>query len=336
LMYTTSTYAVLISGRTESKEGLIYVGKSLRVVKERLSNMSLDDGLSIKSLEQTARAVSCIAISEALRGNASLWRVHMTGLKQMIDMRGGLKNFSVSLQLKIHRADLMGATDFLTIPIFLKSNGVLWETAPGARRPAPSPNCLSLLPISSQLRGELVSLQTLSQELSNILSSPAVLSIPQQVDLLTRTCQLRYSILPSERESHLEEDVDAYIEETIRVGALLYIHITPLEFPSSAVGAANLVKRMKDLVSSVQLWDGIEDVLVVWLLFLACVNARRGEDRIWFIVQLEKVLSRVGLYEWEVARKQLEGLWWVRKLHEKAYKDIWDEIVGLRKALELA
>lgn len=102
-MYTTSTYAGLISGTTESKESIIYVGKSVSLVHKRLNNMSLNDGLSIESQESTARAVSCLAISEALRGNVDGWRIHMSGLKQMIDLRGGLKMFSVSLQLKIHR-----------------------------------------------------------------------------------------------------------------------------------------------------------------------------------------------------------------------------------------
>jgi hypothetical protein len=103
LMYTTSTYAGLISGTTESKESMFYVGKSVSTVYKRLKNMSLNDGLPMESLESTARAVSCLAISEALRGNMDGWRVHMSGLKQMVDLRGGLKAFSVSLQLKIHR-----------------------------------------------------------------------------------------------------------------------------------------------------------------------------------------------------------------------------------------
>ena len=31
------------------------------------------------------------------------WKVHMTGMKQMVDLKGGVAGFSPGLQLKMHR-----------------------------------------------------------------------------------------------------------------------------------------------------------------------------------------------------------------------------------------
>jgi hypothetical protein len=230
-------------------------------------------------------------------------------------------------------ADLMGATDFLDLPFFSESNGLLSEKSPDRLDPVPSLDFLAQLPILPQLHNALALLQKLSQDLSNILSTPAVLSVPQQVDLLTRTCQLRYSLLPCHMFPRLEEVVDWKLEETVRMGALLYIHATPQEFPSSAVGPTNLVKRMKELVLSVPIWNEREGVLVVWLLLMACINTRQGRDRVWFVVQLEKLLVRLRLENWDITKKKLGELWWVQRLHEKECKIVWDEILELRNAL---
>lgn len=228
----------------------------------------------------------------------------------------------------------MGATDYLTSPLFSESNGVLSAYPLDHDYLAPSLDFLAQLLISSQLRNALTSLYKISEDLSNILSNPAVLSVPQQLDLVTRTCQLRYPLLPIQNDPGLEEVVDGSLEETLRIGALLYIHATPQEFPSSALGPTNLVKRMKELVLSVPIWNEREGVLVIWLLLMACVNARQGQDRIWFVFQLEKLLAKLGLDNWDVTKRKLEDLWWVQKLHEKVCKDIWDEVLGLRHALK--
>jgi hypothetical protein len=66
LLYTTSSYAGLISGTTESKESIIHVGKSVSLVKERLNCMGdVRKGQVVSVLvEGTVRAVSCLAITE--------------------------------------------------------------------------------------------------------------------------------------------------------------------------------------------------------------------------------------------------------------------------------
>jgi hypothetical protein len=38
-----------------------------------------------------------------MRGDVEGWKVHMMGLKQIVEVRGGLAQFSIGLQLKIHR-----------------------------------------------------------------------------------------------------------------------------------------------------------------------------------------------------------------------------------------
>jgi hypothetical protein len=66
LLYTTSTYAGLISGSTESKEAIVHEGKSMSLVNQRLSRLGPlsfeKEGTKIE--EGTIGAVSCLAITE--------------------------------------------------------------------------------------------------------------------------------------------------------------------------------------------------------------------------------------------------------------------------------
>lgn len=60
LLYTTSTYAGLFAGTTDSKESIVHVGKSLSLINERLSRM----GVEVEVETGTIGAVSCLALTE--------------------------------------------------------------------------------------------------------------------------------------------------------------------------------------------------------------------------------------------------------------------------------
>jgi hypothetical protein len=74
------------------------------------------------------------------------------------------------------------------------------------------------------------------------------------------------------------------------------------EFPFSATGSINLVHKLKDAIMEVKIRNENEGALVLWMLFMGGISARRGEDRIWFVPQIEKLSGRLGLGDWEVVR----------------------------------
>jgi hypothetical protein len=63
LLYTTSTYAGLISGTTESQESIMHVGRSLKLGNDRLKGLR-PPRQELEVSEETIGAVSCLAISE--------------------------------------------------------------------------------------------------------------------------------------------------------------------------------------------------------------------------------------------------------------------------------
>jgi hypothetical protein len=66
LLYTTTSYAGLIGGSTETKKSIVHFGRSVSLVKQRLKSMcDVRNGNIVTVLvEGTARAVSCLAFTE--------------------------------------------------------------------------------------------------------------------------------------------------------------------------------------------------------------------------------------------------------------------------------
>ena len=109
------------------------------------------------------------------------------------------------------------------------------------------------------------------------------------------------------------------LDEVLRVGALLYMQATLQKLPFAAVGSRNLVNKLKDSVMVVKILNQKEGELMVWLLFMGGIEARA-----WFVVQIRKLTDRLRM-GWEEVNKALEGLWWVKEIHERARR-LWDDV----------
>ncbi|KAH7395644.1 hypothetical protein BKA64DRAFT_745837 [Cadophora sp. MPI-SDFR-AT-0126] len=332
LLYTTSTYLGLLKGATESKEAIIHAGRSIGLLRERLEGMHM----SGEALEGAIRAVSCLAISECLRGNYEGWKVHMRGMKQMVDLRGGVAGLDHGLQLKLYRADLMGATEYLVPAFFTGGNSLPKIPAQDLRKAGKQTTSilafLNALPISDGLCNTLIYMHGLSQSVSRVLTSPTVLTGSQQVSLMQHIYSLRYNLLPDYLHgADFADEAARTLDEALRIGALLYISETPKEFPNAAVGPLKMVKRLGKLVMQVQMWNEKEAILVLWLLFFGGIAVRKGEDRVQFSVQIERLCGKLGLKEWGEVKARLEVLWWVEKIHERPCRDLWHEVVVLKE-----
>lgn len=87
LLYTTSTYAGLISGSTESGEAIVHEGKSMSLVNQRLSRLGplTFEKDETRIDEGTIGAVSCLAITEVrLPSNdrSKFWRLTVEGIER--------------------------------------------------------------------------------------------------------------------------------------------------------------------------------------------------------------------------------------------------------------
>jgi hypothetical protein len=66
---------------------------------------------------------------------------------------------------------------------------------------------------------------------------------------------------------------------------------------------------------------------------MGAMCARKGPHRIWYIDQIERLTGRLRFRGWDVVKEKLERFWWVSGLHEKAAKEVWEEVEVLRSVM---
>ena len=195
---------------------------------------------------------------------------------------------------------------------------------------------LSSFSIPKSLFDSLLQLSSLSNILSDLITSSAQTPISGQIELLESIYAIRYSLLKSLNFSQdfknysvsaasKETSATELVDETLRVGALLYMQTTMQEFPVSALGSRRLVQRLKETITKFHVNDSGQENFLVWLLFVGGVEAK-DDDRTWFVKRLREVLNRLGCGLWKETREILERLWWVRQIHEKRFIKLWEEV----------
>ncbi|OKL58353.1 hypothetical protein UA08_06014 [Talaromyces atroroseus] len=87
--------------------------RTLTIMKTRIATMQ-------SVTDETIAVVATLAYVEKIKGSYNNWRIHMGGLKRLVDLRGGLHSLESKpiIMSKIFRADLCGSVDALEIPFF--------------------------------------------------------------------------------------------------------------------------------------------------------------------------------------------------------------------------
>ena len=320
LLYASCVYHGLVQGITESREAALHLERASRLINDRLS------GPAAEITDTTIGAVSCLAMGEAVRGHPDAWNVHMSGLRQMIQMRGGFSALHGYLRQKIYRADLVGAVDYMTEPHFAYET---FEDATSYQQMIPSgletidrsPTYLSdAFGLEPGLSTVLEKLYRFSKAVEFALTSSAPLS-PQA--FVEDSYSIRHGLL-SFSSSASSSAQERHIQEGLRLGALIYMKDLLREFPRSVVGMEVLIERLKKQLELVSQIQGLAPLLC-WLFFIGGMYSV-GTDRVWFVAHLVKIKSIMGLDDWHSARRQLEDLFWIEKIHDASGQTLWEEV----------
>jgi hypothetical protein len=106
------------------------------------------------------------------------------------------------------------------------------------------------------------------------------------------------------------------------MGALIFMKETLQEYPLASVGSTNLVRRLKDTLSSISDLERYAPLLL-WLLFMGGITSK-SLDRVWFMAHLIRVLPKDST--WQNMKGVLKKVLWIEKLHDAPCYDLWKEI----------
>jgi hypothetical protein len=116
------------------------------------------------------------------------------------------------------------------------------------------------------------------------------------------------------------------------MGALIYMKEVFREFPFSAIGSRNLVRRLKESLTLISDWARSAP-LSMWLFFMGGISAAGKPDRAWFVAHLVKVATALKVQSWSDVKQMLEKMLWIKKIHEQACKVLWEEVDIFRSVL---
>ncbi|KAJ5326438.1 uncharacterized protein N7506_009540 [Penicillium brevicompactum] len=268
---------------------------------------------------------------------------HLTGLKRMVDMRGGITDDSIrssSMLAAIITTDVKAASGLMTKPVF----NLTWDAQPipldiqvRIRPPASSPlqrlgsgffaNAFlspSLLQILRVLR-DMVFFSIAQQ------TNPAVIHASDHDFFRVLNCEAEHQLLSyiyTDKSPDPEASLHP-VEGVIRVASICFLnHILIVSPSSSGLGRA-LTKHLKTAATKCDLsflWELPKESIqaYVWALFIGAQGSLGHIERPWFVERLARVSMIYGWQSWEQVSLMLADYFFV-DFDSLDWRTIWDE-----------
>jgi hypothetical protein len=287
--------------------------------------------------------------------------MHMQGLKQMVQTRGGPQNLSgvfrrvVTWYSTVQFCHASSNTHKIRSD-FCFSN--VWNIQPSfPRLPSTPPTSPIPTPISLDTEADQLKSSHLfgtSSPIIPIISNLRTLTHllpPSQVASLSTSARMHasnliydteYSLLsinppsPSLPSLSVALSKCAYTFESvpIRTTLLLYLYLSIRLVPSSSELVQAMVLRLRDSLEQIGImdwWESDEDrrVWLLWILWMGVV-AVRGEERLWFLSELGRLCAVMEVWDGETLRGSLKKVVWEEEWCGGRVDEIWDDIMSWR------
>ncbi|GIJ82519.1 hypothetical protein Asppvi_001027 [Aspergillus pseudoviridinutans] len=279
-------------------------------------------------------------------------RIHLGGLKRMVELRGGLMADGInqsSMLAAIITADVKAASGLMTKPLF----PLPWDP-----RPVPSSAQQRIRPPASSVLTRLGA----AFFANNLLSLPLlrILHVMRDIVLYSQAYRERpASVYPEDHElfrvvnCETEHRLLSYIytdghqsspfgtqldispiEAATRVACICFLNqfliVSP---PSSGLGRA-LTKHLKASMSSCSLSLGPKspkDIygLLAWVLFIGAQGSAGQVEHFWFIDRLTRLAMLRGWKKWEHVADVLADYFYLPDFHGAIWKSTWEAVTGL-------
>jgi hypothetical protein len=272
-------------------------------------------------------------VSQHERGNIRMLKMHMDGLKTMINLRGGLQSVRLSSPMvanfivwmfvvSLYENDFPVLDPMLPISIDDPTSTVshFEDIAPIHTEP-PEPD-LPLMGLKEPITSILRSVQHVSQV---VPSSAAYPTASTSLVILTRMCSLLSHLLSIPSQS-------SFISEATRFAILLHVFTPWRGLPPDGSLAINrllhsLIATLRTLVAT----NPPENNLVLWVFAVGGVAADGLPERQWFVSHLIHFADSMGIESWEEMKSRIRVVIWHEILCDRPHHKLWREVEARRK-----
>ncbi|KAL5328168.1 hypothetical protein ACEPPN_001664 [Leptodophora sp. 'Broadleaf-Isolate-01'] len=338
LSHYAGTYR-LLTGQGDPMESFSFTAVSMKIINERLGlpEQRTSDG--------TIAAVAGMVLQEIKNGNALAVKAHLSGLEQMINLRGGLleANFPASLQRIIAWAEISASSVFSTIPRIIpyaspslgipsyvwtaNSNGPILSSSA-------SPNlAITWEVIDTDIERVFVDLRYISLVLGSDDPNEQIGSIWYSDKTYLTQRSLVY-LFQHPRVEHSRLDLLTCLAASIYIDSCL----RDQRFNVGAIGI--LVSKLKSELESFLLSYDYEpferdketERTLMWVCAFGAIAAYGRPMRRWFVERFANVCERLGVVEWEEAKGILRRRLWNERW-ENPKGGLWRDAVERRTQL---
>ncbi|KIV88866.1 hypothetical protein PV10_08499 [Exophiala mesophila] len=290
----------------------------MKVILDKLNRRLRDRELS----DTTIGAVSCLASCEHMVGNNRQWAVHITGMSEMIRVRGGTASIRRELLTKIYRADIVGSVETLgqpKLPLLSPVGPSLFETL--QLETGASQSLQKLLyetGVSTPLEIILVNLSELSQAISEAINT-----------------QISFDPLILDEEvvgvqQRLLACIDVAtnpVETVLSISALIFLQpvtkSNPFAQPASQVMSDALHKSLESLIKS----HHLPPALLIWVQVMGALISDATSERTWYRTKTQEILAaHPGINSWYRLKLQLKDIMWIDEIHDEYGRILWNEL----------
>ncbi|KAK9427244.1 fungal-specific transcription factor domain-containing protein [Lipomyces doorenjongii] len=329
ILFSSEQFEARMNGQKERPAAINHLTQTFRILIERLQ-----DPLQEIS-DSTIAAVAGLALTEQSSGNQTNWRIHMRGIKRMVEMRGGLLAFEGNpiLHDKLCRADICGSIYSLSKPYLqMESRRVQPSVLRGCdeteRTLAPGFQAVhDDYGFDSDLFDILYKVHTVTQDI-NTVNPPKSEVIPLR--LRERIRSVQYYLLS--RENYDFSGSGDQLLKACRLGVLLYVGIIQNEFMVSPI-SKQLIWQLKSCLQRESFAADSMRALRLWLIFLTGSLVLDPIEKLWFVCSIVEAVSQLSLPNWCDAKLLLETFAWAGKVQDKSGRDLWDEAMRMQSVL---
>ncbi|KIY02313.1 uncharacterized protein Z520_02451 [Fonsecaea multimorphosa CBS 102226] len=292
----------------------------------------------------TLAAVAGVAVIEHEKGSLRLSRIHVTGLKQMLEVRGGLEAVRMSnptvanvlFCMFVATADVeFPSCDAQTVvqrpPWFYQSlrlDGALVGT--GVELPNPSPidfQAHGVLPEYSELMLNIRMLAMTYQTAQDCNSAR------EYQEVLTFLCATLQRLLTLPVPDLLLGSYESTITAACRHALIIHVFAQWCGHqpdPSLLVSTAQheLLATLRPLTEQ----RGVGTKLLLWLLSVGGTCPFGPAQHKWFVSQLADTAADLEIHSWDSMKASLKQVIWHEYQDDRQHKELWDEAVQLRES----
>ncbi|KAL7917077.1 hypothetical protein ACQKWADRAFT_307679 [Trichoderma austrokoningii] len=302
ILYLVALDYVLRRGFEDDLGCLYHSSEAFRLINDQIRSGKIEDS--------TVAAVAMISTKENLAGMYDISYIHMQGLKDMIQKRGGIDSIKGIHRGVVHWADFCNSTVFNCAPQFSTSVSPATEQVPFTPDPDPANSPLETI-LNDELPVLLViqSLRDVSEEKGNYRSVTQ-----NNKEINNRIYDIEYK-LHCLQTSNRQRGSSCAKMIPFCVALNIYLYLAIRELPVRAKLMMMLIDRLQETFNTEPLewWVSNQQQKnrVLWMLFIGYAAGSENYKDAWFFETIKAMCKQYEIHDVDQLEQTLKDVLWL-------------------------